>query len=269
MIQLYELLFVLFALFIYMSIVFGIAVVRKDNGTADIAYGWGFVLVAFLTFLIGIPGFAGFIATLLATIWATRLSIRIYLRNRGKSEDFRYKSMREKWEKVSHKTFLVNSFVQIFLLQGLIIFVVALPVTLLNIYGGGLGLSIVALVGILIWVKGFVFEALGDWQLAKFMAKPANKGKIMDKGLWKFTRHPNYYGESLMWWGLAIVAFSAVFVESGLVISLLPFIGPILITFLLLKVSGVPLLEAHFAGKPEWEAYKAKTSVFIPWFPKR
>ncbi len=269
MTQLFELFFVLVTLFIYMCIVFGIALVRKDNGTADIAYGWGFVLLAFLTFIVGIPGLAGLLATLLATIWAARLSIRIHLRNRGKSEDFRYKSMREKWEKVSHKTFLVNSLVQIFLLQGLIIFIVALPVTLLNIYGGGLGLSIVALVGLLIWIKGFVFEAVGDWQLAKFMANPANKGKIMDKGLWKFTRHPNYYGESLMWWGLAIMAFSAIFVESGLVVSLLPFIGPILITFLLLKVSGVPLLEAHFAGKPEWEVYKAKTSVFIPWFPKK
>jgi steroid 5-alpha reductase family enzyme len=260
-----ELLIALFTLFLYMCFVFGIAMYRKDNGTADIAYGWGFVLVALFTFLIGNPGNAGFIATVLAAIWAARLSIRIYSRNHGKPEDFRYASMRLAWG----KRFALNSFVQVFMLQGLIIFIVALPVSLLNIYGNGGDLSLLGWLGVLIWAKGFFFESVGDWQLSKFMRDPANKGRIMDKGLWHFTRHPNYYGESLMWWGLALVSSSTIWVAGNHFLAFVPFIGSALITFLLLKVSGVPLLEAHFAGKPEWEAYKAKTSVFIPWFPKK
>ena len=265
MIQLFELFFALVTLFIYMSVVFFIALAHKNNGIADVAYGWGFVLLALFTFIVGAPGLAGLIATLLSIIWAARLSIRIFTRNHGKPEDYRYAEMRAKWGKNA----AVNSFVQIFMLQGLIIFLVALPVSLLNIYGAGLGLSVVAYLGLIVWLKGFFFEAVGDWQLAKFLKDPANKGKVMDKGLWHYTRHPNYYGESLMWWGLAIVSFSVLMVAKGAVFSLLPFIGPVLITFLLLKVSGVPLLEARMAGRPEWEAYKAKTSVFLPWFPKK
>jgi steroid 5-alpha reductase family enzyme len=242
-----------------------IAIKNKNNGVADIAYGGGFVVAALVTFLFGDFGFAGTLATLLAVIWAGRLAIRIYLRNSGKPEDFRYKSMREKWGSKAD----VNSFFQVFMLQGLIIFFVVTPVSLLNTFGGGAGLPLLGLLGLIIWLKGFFFEAVGDYQLAKFMGDPANKGKIMDKGLWYYTRHPNYYGESIMWWGLALIAFGRLYAAVPFLLAILVFIGPILITFLLLKVSGVPLLEAHFAGNPAWEAYKKKTSVFIPWFPKK
>jgi steroid 5-alpha reductase family enzyme len=264
------LLIALIGLFIYMCFAFTIAAVQKNNGIADVAYGWGFVLVAWVTYISGAQPLAGLIATILATIWAARLSIRIYLRNRGKPEDFRYKSMREKWGKSA----AINSFFQVFMLQGLLIYFIALPLSLLNAYGmqtseGLAGLSIIGIIGVLIWLKGFYFEAVGDYQLSRFLADPANKGKIMDRGLWHYTRHPNYYGESLMWWGIAILSSDVLSVNGNLLLTFAPFIGPILITFLLLKVSGVPLLEAHFAGKPEWEAYKAKTSVFIPWFPKK
>jgi steroid 5-alpha reductase family enzyme len=260
-----ELLLALFGLFLYMCVAFVIALIQKNNGVADIAYGWGFVLVAWITYLVGTHHESGLIASILATVWAARLSIRIYLRNRGKPEDFRYKSMREKWGKSA----AVNSFFQVFMLQGLIIFIVALPVSLLNVYGMVAGVTIVGIIGLLVWFKGFCYEAIGDWELAKFMRDPANKGKIMDKGLWHFTRHPNYFGESLMWWGLAVVSAGVLSSNASWLLTFAPFIGPVLITFLLLKVSGVPLLEAHFAGNPEWEAYKAKTSVFIPWLPKK
>lgn len=252
-------------LFAYMCFAFVISLIRKDNGTADIAYGWGFVLVAWITFAHGMPDVPAFLASVLVTIWAARLSIRIYLRSRGKPEDFRYKKWREEWG----KTFVVRSFLQVYMLQGLVIFLVSLPVSLLNIYNGPIGFGLIALLGILVWMKGFFFETVGDWQLARFMANPENKGKVMDRGLWHFTRHPNYYGESLMWWGLALISFGTLGGTHALWLSLLAFVGPVLITFLLLKVSGVPLLEARFAGNPEWEAYKAKTSVFIPWFPKK
>ncbi len=262
------LLLALFCLFLYMCAAFGIALLKKDNGVADIAYGWGFVVVAWVTFLFGDFGFAGMLVTFLATIWAARLSIRIYLRNRGKPEDFRYKSMRDNKGLKWRERFEVRSFFQVFMLQGAIIFFVVLPVSLLNVYGKGAGISLIGLLGFIIWLKGFFFESIGDWQLSKFMRDPANKGKIMDKGLWKYTRHPNYYGESLMWWGLALISFGTLVYVSNFLIAILAFVGPVLITYLLLKVSGVPLLEARFAGNPAWETYKKQTSVFIPWFPK-
>ncbi len=250
-------------LFIYMCGAFVVSLIRHDNGTADIAYGWGFVVVAWTTFMFGVPGPAALLASILATIWAARLSIRIYLRNIGKPEDFRYKEWRDVWG----KTFVLRSFLQVYMLQGAIIFLVVLPISLLNIYGAGSSITPVAFVGFALWIVGFFFEAVGDYQLARFLRNPANKGKVMDKGLWKYTRHPNYFGESLMWWGLAFISASVLVPILGFT-GVIPFVGPLLITFLLLKVSGVPLLEKHFEGKPAWEAYKAKTSVFIPLPPR-
>jgi steroid 5-alpha reductase family enzyme len=263
------LLLALGCLFVYMCLAFVVSVIRKDNGTADIAYGWGFVLVAWVTYAFGTQSFHAALVSVLATIWAARLSIRIYLRSRGKPEDFRYKTWREQWG----KTFLIRSFFQVYMLQGLIIFLVVLPVSLVNLYGGRVFIGsfpdILAFIGLLAWIKGFYFESVGDWQLAKFMRNPENKGKIMDQGLWKYTRHPNYYGESVMWWGIALIAFGTMLAAGNQLIGILAFVGPAIITFFLLKVSGVPMLEAHFAGNPAWEAYKAKTSVFIPWPPSK
>lgn len=251
-------------LFVYMCIAFVISLIRRDNGTADIAYGWGFVLVAWTTFLFGNPGAAAFVASLVATVWAARLSVRIYLRNIGKPEDFRYKEWRESWG----KTFVLRSFLQVYVLQGAIIFLVALPLSLLNIYGAAAGIGLGVAIGFLLWGVGFFFEAVGDYQLARFIGNPMNKGKVMDQGLWRYTRHPNYFGESLMWWGLALVAYATLEPLMGLS-ALTVFLSPVLITFLLLKVSGVPMLEKRFAGQPLWEAYKAKTSVFLPLPPRK
>lgn len=254
----------LILLFVYMCVAFAISLIRHDNGTADIAYGWGFVLVAWTTFLLGNPGSAAFLASILATVWAARLSVRIYLRNVGKPEDFRYKEWRDAWG----KTFVLRSFLQVYVLQGAVIFLVALPLSLLNIYGASSGIGVLAALGFVLWGIGFFFEAVGDYQLARFIGNPQNKGKVMDQGLWRYTRHPNYFGESLMWWGLALVACVTLEPLMGLA-AYFAFVGPLLITFLLLKVSGVPLLEKRFAGKPEREAYKSKTSVFFPLPPKR
>ncbi len=251
-------------LFVYVCGAFIVSLIRRDNGTADIAYGWGFVLVAWTTYLLGNPGTAAFIACVLATIWAIRLSVRIYARSIGKPEDFRYKAWRDAWG----KTFVLRSFLQVYVLQGAVIFVVALPLSLMNIYGGAAGLSALVVLGFVLWGIGFFFEAVGDQQLARFVKDPSNKGKIMDRGLWRYTRHPNYFGESLMWWGLALSSAATLLPLTGIPFALLPFLGPILITFLLLKVSGVPMLEKRFAGEPAWETYKAKTSVFLPLPPK-
>ncbi len=262
-------LFALIALFLYMCGAFIISLIRRDNGTADIAYGGGFVLVAWISYVLGTHPAHGMLVSILATLWAARLSIRIYLRNTGKPEDFRYRTWRQQWE----GTFVVRSFLQVYMLQGALIFIIALPLTLVNLYGGiiipGSIPDMFAFAGLLIWLQGFIFEAVGDWQLARFMKNPANKGKIMDQGLWRYTRHPNYYGEASMWWGIALIAASALSLQGSVLLTLTPFIGAGTITFLLLKVSGVPLLEARFAGNPAWEVYKRKTSVCIPWFSKR
>ena len=252
-------------LVVYMCLAFVVSLIRRDNGTADIAYGWGFALVAWTTYLLGNPGTAAFVACVLATIWAARLSIRIYLRNVGKPEDFRYKEWRDSWG----KTFVVRSFLQVYMLQGAIIYLVALPLSLLNVYGAGSAIGSVAMAAFVLWGIGFFFEAVGDYQLSRFIKDPKNKGKVMDQGLWRYTRHPNYFGESLMWWSLALAAFATLALFIGQTYALAVFISPILITFLLLKVSGVPLLEKRFAGNPDWEAYKSRTSVFLPLPPKR
>lgn len=248
-----------------MCVAFGISLIRRDNGTADIAYGWGFALLAWTTYLFGTQSVIGFIVSVLASVWALRLSLRIFLRSRGKPEDFRYAKWRAQWG----RHFAVRSFLQVYMLQGAVIAVVALPVTLLNVYGGEVGLGTAGMIGLSLWIIGFLFETIGDAQLGKFMKDSANKGHVMSKGLWRFTRHPNYFGESLMWWALSLVAYDTLILTAGLPLALVPFVGAMLITFLLLKVSGVPLLEARFAGNPEWEAYKRRTSVFIPLPPSR
>ncbi len=258
------------ALFVYMCGAFAVSLLRKDNGTADIAYGWGFVLVAWITFVLGAhQPLYGALVSVLATLWAARLSIRIYMRSRGKPEDFRYKAWRDAWG----NSFVVRSFFQVYMLQGLMIYLIVLPVSLVNTYGDAIAFGtkadVLASIGFALWLLGFFFESVGDWQLAKFMRNPENKGKIMDRGLWRYTRHPNYFGESTMWWGIAVIAGSTLSAGGHHVLAGLAFVGPIVITYLLLKVSGVPMLEAHFTGNPAWEAYKQKTSVFIPQPPRK
>jgi len=244
--------------FLYMSAVFLVALVRRNNGVVDIAWGAGFILVCAVIFLNSGRGRArGWLALALVLIWGGRLALHIYKRNRGKEEDFRYAAWRRAWGKF----FVIRSFFQIFMLQGLLMLLVATPLLLivgqeqppLNLFDG---------VGVLIWLTGFLFETLGDRQLATFIRDPANRGKLMTGGLWSVTRHPNYFGEAALWWGMGVIALSAPLGWLGL-------IGPLVITGLLLFVSGVPLLEKKYAGRPDWEEYKKRTSRFFPWFPKK
>lgn len=251
------LLFPFGALLLYMLALFAIARVRDDNGTADIGYGIGFIVTTCAAlFAHGATLYTGLL-TGLVVVWGVRLATRIYLKNKGKPEDFRYRAWREAWGKM----FTIRSLFQIYLLQGTVIFTVALPVLLAIVTPREQYLPLVVL-GTFVWCIGFLFEVVGDAQLDRFIRNPVNKGKIMTSGLWRYSRHPNYFGESAMWWGMALAA-------SGLTAyPLLGFISPILITYLLLKVSGVPMLEKKWEGNPEWEAYKARTSVFIPMSPR-
>jgi steroid 5-alpha reductase family enzyme len=194
---------------------------------------------------------------ILISLWGIRLSSRIHFKNKRKGgEDFRYASWREEWMKRGASYFYLRSFLQIFVLQGLVISIVLLPFTLTVTNSASLSSPFITF-GFIVFLVGFFFEVVGDYQLDRFLHKKNHDaGHIMKTGLWKYTRHPNYFGESTMWWGLALMASSQT--------SLTVFLSPLLITFLLLKVSGIPMLEKRWAGDPEWEAYKSKTSAFFP-----
>lgn len=243
--------------FLYMSAIFLLALARKNNGVVDIAWGPGFILVTAAVFArFGSGGARQWLALALVLAWGGRLAWHVYRRNHGKEEDFRYAAWRRAWGRY----FILRSFFQIFMLQGLLLLLVIAPV-LLIVGQGQPPLRPLDGLGVLVWLAGFSFEAIGDRQLAAFIRDPANRGRLMTRGLWSWTRHPNYFGEASLWWGVGIIALSAPQGWLGLA-------GPIVITCLLLFVSGVPLLEKKYAGRPDWEEYKKKTSMFFPWFPK-
>lgn len=248
---------------IFTTFIFFIALLKKDNSIIDSVYGLGFIVTAYiLTYLkLQVQPISPFTTLLLIliSIWGIRLSYRIYRKNKNKGEDFRYKNWRDEWMKEGKAYFLIRSHLQIFILQGVVISIVLLPFTS-SLIGPGVYQSLLSL-GALVWLVGFFFESVGDYQLDRFIKrKDMHGGTIMKSGLWKYTRHPNYFGESTMWWGLALIGFGA----TG---SWFVFLSPILITYLLLYVSGIPMLEKKWSGQ-EWEEYKAKTSAFIPLPPK-
>ena len=245
------------AVFSYMTVIFALALLKKDNSIVDVAWGIGFILVALLTFFLE-PGFTWrhILVTGLVCVWGIRLALHIYFRNKGRGEDFRYAKWRKEWGKL----FVLRSYLQVYLLQGILLLIVSYPVMLVNRSKAD-RLTFWDVVGVGIWLIGFFFEAAGDYQLSEFKKNPSNKGKIMRKGLWSLSRHPNYFGEATLWWGIFLIALA---VRNGWT----AIVSPILITFLLLKVSGVTMLEKKYAGNQEFLDYARRTSPFIPWFPK-
>jgi steroid 5-alpha reductase family enzyme len=254
----------LFGLFIYMNIAFLVSIIKKDNGTADIFYGGGFIVIAILSFILTDAKTVAFILTLLISIWGIRLMTRIFLRNRKKSEDYRYKKYREEWK----GNFILRSYLQIYMAQGLVIYIVSLPTIFLANFALAPYNLILMTIGIVGWLIGFLFETIADLQLDKFIKKPKNKGKLLTQGLWKYSRHPNYFGESLIWWSVAVFALGAIYSYLD-ISSFLILLSPILITYTLLNYSGIPMLEKKSKEKEGWGEYKRKTSSFIPWFPKK
>ena len=241
----------------FFMLVFGYSIYRKDNSVADIGWGLGFIILALTALrLSGIYGARQIIVTLMVIAWGVRLAGQIFLRNLGKDEDFRYKAWRDKWG----KSVFLRSFLQVYVLQWVFLVIIALPVFWINA-SQGRGLNLLDLAGVIVWGFGFLFEGISDWQLYSFKKNPINKGKIMDKGLWSYSRHPNYFGEALLWWGIFLMALNH---ELGLV----TIIGPLLIGYLLLKVSGVPLLEKKYKNDAAYQEYARKTSVFVPWKKK-
>jgi steroid 5-alpha reductase family enzyme len=253
--------FILFSalcIFLYMTLVFVLAWIKKDNSIVDIAWGLGFVFVAVLAFFTN-GGLAArhIIVTGMIVVWGIRLAAHIAIRKKGKGEDFRYAKWRRDWGKLFH----IRSFFQIYMLQGILLMIIAYPVMLIN-HSEEQGIVVLDIIGLIVWIVGFVFESAGDYQLTQFKNKAENKGKIMTQGLWKYTRHPNYFGEIAMWWGIFLMALS---VENGWTAV----VSPLLITFLLLKVSGITMLERKYVGNQEFEEYAKRTNALFPWFPKK
>lgn len=243
----------LVAIWIYETLWFSIAWARGRNDVADIAWGLGFVLVSGFSLLMGdFNSTRGLLLSGLVLLWGVRLALHIHARNAKRGEDPRYRQWREAWG----RWFLLRSFFQIYLLQGTLLVVVASPVIFANT-SSDTPLGLLDFLGLAIWLVGFLFETVGDWQLLKFMRNPANKGKLMTTGLWRFTRHPNYFGEVLLWWGVWLIVCA---IPNGW----MTLMGPLTITFLILKVSGIPMLEQHYAGRVDFEVYKRRTSVFWP-----
>lgn len=246
------------AVIVYMSALFVLAQLLKNNAIVDIGWGPGFLVVLGALFVRS-PGLGAtrLLYTALIVVWSLRLAFHVWQRNAGKPEDFRYARMRAKWGKSA----AVKAFFFIFMLQGFLMLVVSFSATML--FSSGIRpLKPLDLVGAVVFVIGFFFEAIGDAQLTAHIRRPDNKGRLMTGGLWSITRHPNYFGEATMWWGLFLIALSSAGGWTAL-------ISPVAITGLLLFVSGVPLLEKKYVGRPDWEAYKKRTSKFLPWFPKR
>jgi len=240
-------------IWIYMSAWFLVALISKRNDVADIAWGLGFVVTTIATLIkTGNYSFTAILVTILIMLWGIRLSWHIGMRNIKKSEDYRYKAWRESWG----KWFTLRTYLQIFMLQGLMMLMIIFPALIIYAYSTD-GIIPLTIIGSLIWVFGFLFESIGDKQLKNFISNPKNKERVMDKGLWRYTRHPNYFGEITQWWSIGLITLTCNYGWLGL-------IGPIVITFLIVKVSGIPLLEAKYANNHEYQAYKLRTSMLIP-----
>jgi len=231
----------------------------KNASIVDIVWGFGFVCVAWAVRLRVDDGLAARqnLLVLMTTVWGLRLAGYLFWRNHGKGEDYRYRAMRKHWG----PRFPIISLGTVFGLQGVLMFIVSLPVQLGQTRDTP-DLGWLAYLGIAVWLLGLFFEVVGDAQLARFKADPTNQGKVMNRGLWKYTRHPNYFGDACVWWGIALVAAETTVGKFGL-------IGAVVMTILLRRVSGVVLLEKSLSRRKEGYAeYVARTSAFIPRPPK-
>lgn len=243
---------------VYMIGVWLVSLAVRDSSIVDFLWGPGFVLVAWsgLLALEGDPARQNLVAALV-TVWGLRLGVHIFIRNRGKGEDYRY----ARWRAEAGAQWWWRSFFKVNLLQGVILWIVSVPLTAALYSPVPAALTVFDYLGVLVWLIGFTFEAVGDWQLLRFKANPANKGQVFDRGLWRYTRHPNYFGDATLWWGFYLFALAA-----G---AWWTIFSPLLMTFLLVRVSGVAMLEKDLQDtKPAYRDYIRRTSAFIPMPPK-
>ena len=237
-----------------------LSLASRDASIVDVFWGLGFVLIAALSNTA--DGYAPrqAIVGLLVSLWGIRLAVHLLLRNRGKGEDPRYKAMRKHWG----KRFPVISLFTVFVLQGVLMLVVSLPVQAAMGAVTPANITPLDIIGAIVCLTGIVFEAVGDLQLTRFKGKRGNAKKVMDTGLWRYTRHPNYFGDCVMWWGFALIALATH--------AWWALVGPALMTFLLVRVSGAALLERRIVRakkRTDYADYIARTSAFVPMPPKK
>lgn len=241
-------------------VTFTASVLRDRHDTLDVAWGLGFALVAVMTFVLsGGEGDTAtrVLVTALTAVWGVRLAVHIGLRGRGEPEDHRYAEMRRRAKGNPHLHVLVRAY----LTQAVVLWVVSLPVQVAQ-YGPAVHRGLIA-AGVVLWSVGLLFEAVGDWQLRRFKSDPDNRGKVLDRGLWRYTRHPNYFGDACVWWGLFLLACSSWY-------GLATVVAPVLMTFLLAKGTGKPMLEEHMRRRrPAYADYVERTSGFLPLPPRR
>jgi steroid 5-alpha reductase family enzyme len=235
-----------------------LSLVLRDASIVDPVWPLGFVLVAWVVLSVADGNRARqWLLVAMVTVWGLRLSAHLAWRKHGEPEDFRYQAMRKHWG----PRFPLISLVTVFALQGVLMWVVSLPVQLGQVPASP-GLGALAAAGVLVWVVGFAFETIGDAQLTRFKSDPSSAGQVMDRGLWRYTRHPNYFGDACVWWGIALVA-----AESGL--GAVGIVGAVVMTVLLRRVSGVPMLERSMAKRrPGYDEYVSRTSPFVPRPPR-
>lgn len=256
--MLLETLFTLFVTtLVFWLILYVVSIVIHDASIADVGWGLSPAISALVLYVTFSPSNIVVSLVYLAVIlWGIRLAIHIGSRKIGKPEDWRYKSWREQWS----PNFVKVSFYRIFMLQASLSFVMALPLAVVTLAEAPL--SIIFIIGLLIWAFGFIFEIISDLQLRRFLKFRADKSQIMTSGLWKYSRHPNYFGEVLSWWGIGIAVISLPY-------GWLAIASPLLITYLILFVSGIPLLEQKYRNRADYNKYAERTSSFFPLPPKR
>lgn len=234
----------------YATVWFVVSIIIKRNDIADVAWGGGFFLLSIWLFISSETSIVSTLLYVLVSIWAIRLSVHIYLRNRGKGEDFRYLQWRREWK----KSFYLRSYLQVYLLQSVFLLIISLPLFWAAAFP--ISFSIMTWVGFVVWTTGFFFQSVADYQLAQFK-KRKKKGEIMQSGLWKYSRHPNYFGEILMWWGVFVLVLPLPY-------GMLTMVSPVTITLLLVFVSGVPMLEKKYDNDPVYNEYKNRTWAIVP-----
>lgn len=250
---------VLGILFAYFVLLFLVGQVLKDNSIVDIGWGFSFFVAALISFFLGqtfMP--RATLITALVALWGLRLSIHLAIRNIGKGEDYRYVEFRKRW---GDRFVRLKAFLHVYFLQFTVMAVVSMPLIQGNL-NPNQTLGPLAYFGMAVWVIGFLFEAVGDLQLKRFKADPANKGKLLDKGLWALTRHPNYFGDAVMWFGIFFISITEI-------TTLWTLIGPIIMAFFLRNISGAKMLERKYEGRADYDAYKERTNMFVPGPPRK
>ncbi len=228
----------------------------RNASIVDIWWGPGFATLALVSY--GLAAEGNPFVTALTVLWGLRLGAYLLWRNAGEGEDPRYAAMRrhhgDRFPRVSLFT--------VFGLQGVLMWFVSMPVQVAQAGGTPASFGSFEALGLCVWALGMVFETVGDWQLARFRADPASAGQVMDQGLWRYTRHPNYFGDFCVWWGIFLAALPApgAFLTIG---------SPLLMSFFLLRVSGVAMLERSIGKRrPGYDEYKRRTSAFVPLPPR-